>query len=80
MAKLVDIVTFGSPSTVKVWKDRIGSDHPAVVIGKTTYKSAIENGFKEVYYPETESPSTEVWARLVREVAERKKEAKEKHE
>ena len=71
LARSVQIVTFGSPSTVRIWKERVGNNFPAVAIGSTSFKAAKEAGFEEVYCPS--SPSIDSWANTVREVALTKK-------
>lgn len=39
IAKNIDIVTFASPSTIKIWTERVGNNAIAVVIGPTRYSS-----------------------------------------
>ena len=69
LSKDIDLVTFASPSTMKVWRERVGCDHPAVVIGRTTEEAAKKLGFKEVYCPAGDSKGLIPWAQLIRERA-----------
>lgn len=62
-------MTFASPSTIKVWKERIGIDKTAVTIGITSYNAAIKAGFKDVHYPPGSSKGLEPWAQMILEVA-----------
>ena len=68
LARSVDIVTFASPSAVKIWADKVGTDFTAVVIGPTSAKAATSVGFKKVFAPEG-SKGVEAWADLVKKVA-----------
>jgi uroporphyrinogen-III synthase len=68
MAKQTDIVTFASPSTVKVWASRAGTRATAVVIGPTSAVSAEKAGFADVRAPQG-SKGVEAWAELIRETA-----------
>lgn len=61
-AKDVELVAFASPSAVRTWKARCGTNYVAVTIGPTSAKAAI--GFKEVVSPE-ESKGLEAWADLI---------------
>eukprot|EP01040_Poterioochromonas_malhamensis_P003716 gene3716-3971_t len=76
LARSMDIVTFGSPSTVRVWKERVGIDMPAVAIGITSYNAAVKQGFKEVYYPPGASKGLEPWAKTILQVARKMEEIK----
>ena len=67
-ARGADIVTFASPSTVKVWAERVGTATRAVVIGPTSAKACRSAGWKEedISSPEgSKSKGIEVWADLV---------------
>jgi uroporphyrinogen-III synthase len=67
-AKETDVVTFASPSAVKVWKDRVGTSVVVVVIGSTSYHAARNAGFQQVFSPSGASKGVEPWAALTREV------------
>ena len=54
------IVTFGSPSAVRVWSERVGTAAVAVCIGETTAVEARKCGFVQVVTPE--SPGADAWA------------------
>ena len=69
-AKETDIVTFASPSTIKVWADRVGTNYTVVVIGPTSQKAAEKMGFKQVICPTGGSKGVESWARSVRETVQ----------
>lgn len=69
-AKSVDIVTFASPSTIKVWAERVGTYQAAVVIGPTSEKAAKTAGFNKIYAPSEGSKGIEPWAQLVRIVSQ----------
>lgn len=66
-AKAADVVTFASPSTVKVWAERVGTSTKAVVIGPTSAKACRSAGWKEedISSPEG-SKGIEAWAALVK--------------
>jgi uroporphyrinogen-III synthase len=68
IARSVDIVTFASPSAVKMWAAKVGTDAAAVVIGPTSAKAATSQGFKRVFAPEG-SKGVEAWADVVKKVA-----------
>ena len=70
LAKSVDIVTFGSPSAVKTWAEKVGTDFTAVVIGPTSFKSAEKLGYKQVIAPENGSKGIEAWAQAISKVAD----------
>jgi uroporphyrinogen-III synthase len=70
LAKSVDIVTFGSPSAVKTWAEKVGTDFTAVVIGPTSLKSAEKLGYKRVIAPANGSKGIEAWADAVATVAD----------
>ena len=59
-----DIVTFASPSAVRTWADRVGSDFSAVCLGPTTYKEAQRLGLKSISYCST-SKGLEPWVDLI---------------
>lgn len=75
-AKEVDIVSFASPSTVRVWKDRVGTNQHVVAIGPTTKCAAVEVGFSHVYSPEVGSQGLLPWATKIKEVALQMKDGK----
>lgn len=68
-ARGVDIVTFASPSAIKTWAQRCGSEITAVVIGPSSLAAAKKNGFMKVFSPEG-SKGIEAWAATIREVAQ----------
>lgn len=70
MAKKVDLVTFASPSTIKIWAERVGTHIPAVTIGPTSEKAAITAGFKYVFSPKEGSQGLEAWANAVHEAVQ----------
>ena len=59
-AKGAKIVTFASPSAVRVWAERAGTDAAAVCIGETSAAECRRVGFEEVRCPD--SPGVESWA------------------
>ena len=65
----MDIVTFASPSAVKIWKEKVGIKAKAVVIGPTSEKAAYNAGFEQVYSPKEGSKGLDPWAKLIIEVA-----------
>ena len=52
-AKLTDIVTFASPSAVRCWAARAGTEYATVCLGPTTHREAKRLKFKESHYCET---------------------------
>jgi len=54
------VVTFASPSAVRVWADRVGTGAVAVCIGETSAAEASKVGFGTVHYPS--SPGVQSWA------------------
>ena len=70
-ARQVDIVTFASPSTIKIWANRVGTRATAVVIGPTSEKAALKAGFTDVRAP-VGSKGIEAWADLVKATASEK--------
>lgn len=56
-------VTFGSPSAVRVWADRVGTAAAALCIGETSAAEARRMGFRCVRCPE--SPGLDGWADAV---------------
>ena len=63
LAREAEVVSFGSPSAVRVWAERVGTSAVAACIGKTSADAATEAGFDRVVYPE--SPGVEAWADTV---------------
>lgn len=63
LAQQAAVVSFGSPSAVNVWAERVGTSAVAACIGKTSADAAKEAGFARVVYPE--SPGVEAWADTV---------------
>mmetsp|Transcript_16554 Transcript_16554/g.33452 ORF Transcript_16554/g.33452 Transcript_16554/m.33452 type:complete len:267 (-) Transcript_16554:62-862(-) len=66
LAREADVVSFGSPSAVRVWAERVGTSAVAACIGKTSADAATEAGFDRVVYPE--SPGVKAWADTVVEL------------
>jgi len=62
-AEAASVVTFASPTAVRVWADRAGTDAIAVCIGETSAEAARRAGFRKVLFPD--SPSVESWADTV---------------
>tara|TARA_B110001452_G_scaffold218487_1_gene190254 strand:- start:485 stop:790 length:306 start_codon:yes stop_codon:yes gene_type:complete len=60
MAREAEVVSFGSPSAVHVWAERVGTSATAACIGKTSADAAREAGFSRIVYPE--SPGLQAWA------------------
>jgi uroporphyrinogen-III synthase len=69
-AKTMDIITFASPSAVRVWAKYVGTEFTAVTIGPTSHNAAIKAGFKNVISPEAGSKGIEAWAETIKKVAE----------
>ena len=67
-AKQVDIVTFASPSAVRTWAERAGTDYAVVAIGPGCAKAAESAGFRDVSCP-AGSKGVEAWATEVERVA-----------
>lgn len=57
------VVTFASPSAVRVWVDRVGTAAVAVCIGETSAAEARRLGFSDVRFPS--SPGLQSWANEV---------------
>lgn len=70
LAKTCDIVTFASPSAVRTWAERVGTNTVAVAIGPTSEKVATGLGFTQVHSPEEGSKGLEPWAKLISEVVD----------
>ena len=66
-AKGAAVVTFASPSAVRVWAERVGTDAAAVCIGETSAAEARRLGFDRVVAPA--KPGVESWATCCVEVA-----------
>lgn len=62
-AKAARVVTFASPSAVKVWAERMGTDAPVACIGETSAAASKRAGFENVEWPE--SPGMEGWVAAV---------------
>jgi len=67
-AKACRVVTFASPSALKVWASRVGMEFNVACIGETTATAARQAGWKEerIFYPR-EAPGIEGWAAAVEE-------------
>jgi uroporphyrinogen-III synthase len=59
-AQAAAVVTFASPSAVRVWAERVGTTAAAVCIGETSAAQARECGFERVFAPD--KPGVESWA------------------
>ena len=68
LAKSMDIVTFASPSAVKIWAEKVGTDFVAVVIGPSSAKAAISQNFKLTVSPEG-SKGIGAWAEKIIQTA-----------
>lgn len=64
-ARTIDIVTFASPSAVRIWSEKVGTDFTAVVIGPTSAKEAMKQGFRGVISPEG-SKGIGAWAEKIK--------------
>ena len=62
-AKSASVVTFASPSSVRVWAERVGTGAAAICIGETSAAEARRVGFTHVRCPE--APGVESWADTV---------------
>ena len=60
----MDIVTFASPSAVRIWAEKVGTDFIAVVIGPSSAKAAISQNFKLILSPEG-SKGIRAWAEKI---------------
>jgi uroporphyrinogen-III synthase len=63
-ARRATVVTFASPSAVKVWAERVGTALPVACIGLTSGAAAAKRGFARVDYPA--EPGIGGWAASVR--------------
>lgn len=59
-ARTAAVVTFASPSAVRIWAERVGVGAAALCIGETSAKEARALGFADVRCPE--APGVESWA------------------
>ena len=68
MAKACRVVTFASPSALKVWVSRVGMGFNVACIGETTATAARQAGWEEgrIFYPR-EAPGIDGWAAAVGE-------------
>jgi len=57
------VVTFASPSAVKVWAERMGTETPVACIGETSAAASKRAGFGDVEWPE--SPGMEGWVAAI---------------
>ena len=62
-ARAAQVVTFASPSAVRVWAERVGTAATAVCIGETSAEEARGLGFESVHCPD--KPGVESWAECV---------------
>ena len=67
-AENIKIVTFASPSAIRIWSERCGTDAIAVVIGPTSDLAARKLGFTKVYAP-IGSKGVSAWAEVIKDVA-----------
>ena len=65
LARSMDIVTFASPSSVKIWSEKVGTAFTAVVIGPSSAKAANSAGFERVVSPEG-SKGLGAWAEAIK--------------
>ena len=61
-ARSAQVVTFASPSAVRVWADRAGTGALAVCIGETSAAECVRVGFAEERVRCPDSPGVEAWA------------------
>ena len=66
-AEAASVVTFASPSSVRVWAKRAGTGATAVCIGETSAKEARRMGFGKVVCPA--KPGVDSWAACCVDVA-----------
>ena len=64
-ARAASIVTFASPSAVRVWAERVGTDATAVCIGETSAAECRRVGFEAERVHCPESPGVEAWAEAI---------------
>lgn len=69
LAKSIDIVTFASPSAIKIWTERCGNHAIACVIGPTSLQAAKKLGYEKVFSPK-ESKGIEAWSQVIKETIE----------
>lgn len=62
-AQHASVVSFASPSAVRMWQERAGTAATAVCIGETSAEEARRVGFERVLYPE--APGVSSWADTV---------------
>mmetsp|Transcript_20133 Transcript_20133/g.43288 ORF Transcript_20133/g.43288 Transcript_20133/m.43288 type:complete len:219 (-) Transcript_20133:74-730(-) len=62
-ARAASVVSFASPSAVRVWQERAGTSAVAVCIGETSAQEARRLGFAHVLFPE--SPGIEAWSETI---------------
>jgi len=75
LAQSCAVVTFASPSALKVWAARLGMDFNMACIGETTATAAIALGWDEsrIFYPK-DAPGIDGWASAVMDALEAKDE------
>jgi uroporphyrinogen-III synthase len=66
----VEIVAFASPSAVRTWAERVGTDYIAVVIGPTSAREAESLGFTQVVEPQG-SKGLDAWANLIKDTVKK---------
>ncbi|EOD23594.1 hypothetical protein EMIHUDRAFT_54867, partial [Emiliania huxleyi CCMP1516] len=64
-ARAASVVSFGSPSAVRVWHERVGSGAVAACIGETSAAQARELGFSQARVIAPDSPGVEAWAETI---------------
>lgn len=69
-ARGCEVVTFASPSALKVWTSRLGSDYKVACIGETTATAAREAGWSRIFYPS--NPGLDGWSDSVWEAVQEK--------
>ena len=57
------MVALASPSAVKTWTERVGTEQSCACIGSTSATACREAGFERVFFPS--NPGVEGWAQSV---------------
>jgi uroporphyrinogen-III synthase len=65
LARRAKVVTLASPSAVKTWAERVGTQQSAACIGETSAAACREAGFQKIYWPE--SPGMDGWVKSVQD-------------
>jgi uroporphyrinogen-III synthase len=68
LARKAQVVTLASPSAVKTWAERVGTQQSAACIGETSASACREVGFQKIYWPE--SPGMDGWVKSVQDAVD----------